>query len=660
MKHLFLLAGLWSATHPFAPKINDLVHTRLDVRFDYAKRYLYGKEWLTLKPHFYPTDSLFLDAQGMDIHKVAIRGKPLAYRYDGKVIHIRLDRTHINKYTIYIEYTAKPNELSFADTSMAKYEKGLFFINPDSSEKAQIYTQGEPECASAWFPTIDHPDQKSTDEIRMTVPAKYTTLSNGRLASQKRNGDGTRTDTWIMDLPQSPYLFMMAVGRFEIYHDHWRNKPVDYYLEPKYAPYAKQIFGETPAMIEFFSQKLHYDFPWNKYDQIVVRDYASGGMENTTATLLNEYENRTPAELMDAGYDKGRTTIVHELFHQWFGVLVTCVDWSDQALDETFAQFGDGLWAEHRYGKDEADALLEHDLRGYLHTPGADTLPLVRYHYDDPLDVFNVVTYFKGHCILNMLRNYLGDSAFFNGLSLYLKTNAFKNAQVTQLRLAMEAVTGRDLNWFFNQWYFGSGHPILNVRHTWDGQTETVYLEQTQNGAAFLLPMSIDLYEGGKKTGYAHWMRSKTDTITIHAIQKPDLVDVDGDKVLVADIHDDKTPEELAFQYDHAPLYRNRLEAIEHGDRNILEKALHDPYYALRITAIQHTTDTSAIADLAKTDPNTLVRAAAIQVLAKNSAYEPLFREALTSPSPAIQRAARIALEATSSTIKPNVGGAVL
>src|SRR5215831_10262513 len=179
-----------------APKINDLVHTKLDARFDYDKSYMYGKVWLTLKPHFYPTDSLSLDAKGMDIHKVAIvKGSaqaPLKYDYDGWILNIHLDKTYKGgeNYTVYIDYTSKPNELKVKGSAAITEAKGLYFINPKGEEKdkpTQIWTQGETESNSAWIPIIDKPDQKTTDEISMTVPTKYVTLSNGLLVSQKKN-----------------------------------------------------------------------------------------------------------------------------------------------------------------------------------------------------------------------------------------------------------------------------------------------------------------------------------------------------------------------------------------------------------------------------------------------------------------------------------------
>ena len=185
-----------------ATKINDLVHTKLDVKFDFNKSWMYGKEWLTLKPHFYATDSLILDAKGMAINEVAIitNGKktPLKYNYDSLFLKITLDKTYKGgeNYTIYIDYISMPDGYKGEGSAAITNAKGLYFINPKGLEKdkpTQIWTQGETESNSVWMPTIDKPNQKCTEEISMTIPAKYVTLSNGLLVSQKKNTIGSRT-----------------------------------------------------------------------------------------------------------------------------------------------------------------------------------------------------------------------------------------------------------------------------------------------------------------------------------------------------------------------------------------------------------------------------------------------------------------------------------
>src|ERR1700676_772494 len=270
------------------PHVNDLIHTKLDVRFNYSKSYMYGKAWITLQPHFYPTDSLSLDAKGMDIKTVSMnKGNqqiPLKYNYDGSTLSIHLDKTYRNteNYTIYIDYTSKPNELKAQGSAAITDARGLYFINPlgtDKNKPIQIWTQGETESNSAWFPTIDKPNQKCTEEITMTVPAKYITLSNGKLVSQVKNADGTRTDNWKMDLPHSPYLFFMGVGDYAVIHDSYKGKEVNYYVEKEYASVARRIFGLTPEMMTFYSRILGFEFPLVKYSQMTARDYVRYAMQ---------------------------------------------------------------------------------------------------------------------------------------------------------------------------------------------------------------------------------------------------------------------------------------------------------------------------------------------------------------------------------------------
>jgi aminopeptidase N len=657
-----------------ATKVNAIVHTKLDVRFDYAKRYLYGKEWATFKPYAYATDSLSLDAQGMDIKAVAmVNGKSmqtLKYKYDNEQIKIDLGKKYLpgQAYTIYIEYVAKPDELKVKGSAAITDAKGLYFINPDSAVKnkpVQIWTQGELQSSSAWFPTLDRPNQKTTSEISMTVPAKYVTLSNGKLTTQVRNSNGTRTDTWKMDLPHSTYLFMMAVGDFKIYHDKWRGKEVNYYLEPAYAPYAKQIFGTTPEMIELYSTLLGVDYPWNKYSQVVARDYVSGAMENTSATLHGEYVQRTPREMLDENFDKAESTTAHELFHQWFGDYVTAESWSNITVNESFANFSEILWAEHKYGKDAADDHNYKDLVAYLGDKNNFTKNLVRFNYDVQDDVFDLVSYQKGGRILNMMRNYLGNEVFFKGLKIYLTQNALKNGEAHLLRLAMEEASGKDMNWFFNQWYFGAGHPVVKIDYAWDASSKTqkVTITQSQAGAPFTVPMAIDLYTGKSKTRFMVTLKDAVQTFAFQSATQPDLVNVDADKVILWKKTDNKPTEAFTYQFFNAPLYLDRLEAVLYASNNqsnpdalkVLLAALNDKYYNVRLTALKvlNLKDAAiakaaipAIEKLAASDQNTLIKANAISILGatNNVAYLPIFKSGLTSQSYAVQGASLISL----------------
>jgi aminopeptidase N len=657
-----------------ATKINALAHTKLAVKFDYAKRHLIGKAWLTLKPYAYPTDSLTLDAKGMDIRNVSlVNGKSLQvlkYDYNQEQLKIKLGRKFAagESYTVFVDYTAKPDELKTKGSAAITDAKGLYFINPDGSEKdkpVQIWTQGETEASSVWFPTIDKPNQKTTSEIAITVPSKYVTLSNGKLVTQSKGTDGTRTDTWKMELPHAPYLFMMAVGDFKIYKELWKGKEVSYYLEPAYAPYAKQIFGVTPEMMTFFSDKVGIDYPWSKYSQIVVRDFVSGAMENTTATLHGEFVQQTDRELIDEYFGQGESVIAHELFHHWFGDYVTTESWSNLTVNESFANFSEVMWAEYKHGKDAGDAHNYEDMANYLGSKNDALKNLVRFHYVDKEEMFDLVSYQKGGRILNMLRNFLGEQVFYKGMNLYLKQNAFKSGEAHQLRLAMEEASGKDLNWFFNQWYFNAGHPILNIDYAWDAATKTqkVTIRQTQGSNLFTLPMAVDIYVGTNKQRHQITLKDSVQIFSFLSSTKPDLVNVDADKVLLAEKTDNKSLAEFAFQYKNAPLYLDRLEALlaavkaptDASSATILTAALGDKYYGIRLNALQAIDPTNtallsslmpAIKKMAVGDANTLVQAQAITMVAsaKNQEDMAMFRKGLESRSYAVQGASLMAL----------------
>jgi aminopeptidase N len=166
----------------------DLIHTNLTVSFNWEESQLNGNATLTCAPYFYPTDSLILDAKAMEVSSVMLDGKALKFEYnDKKFLRIKLDKEYKKgeKYTVSIKYIAKPEEKLEGGSSAISSDKGLYFINPkgeNPNQMPQIWTQGETEASSVWFPTIDRPNQKTTQEIFMTVKDKYKTLSNGSLA----------------------------------------------------------------------------------------------------------------------------------------------------------------------------------------------------------------------------------------------------------------------------------------------------------------------------------------------------------------------------------------------------------------------------------------------------------------------------------------------
>ena len=661
-----------------AAKAFDLIHTRIDLTFDWKNRQAPGTAQVTLKPWFYNQDSVVLDAKGMDIKSVLLTSsdspKNAIFRYDGMQIFIQLDKTYTSKDTLVleIEYISKPDEIESYQAGFAISDaKGLYFINPDSTEigkPTQIWTQGETESSSCWFPTIDKPNQRMTQEIFITVDDRFKTLSNGTLIYSNFNAGGSRTDYWEMDLPHAPYLAMMAIGDFSVAKSKWSNAEgkdlvVDYYIEPEYENYVFNIFGNTPEMIEFYSNILGYDYPWSKYSQVIVRDYVSGAMENTTATIHGEFLNMSDRELLDGDYED---IIAHELFHQWFGNLVTCESWANLPLNESFATYGEYLWIEHKYGKDEADEHARESRDGYLQESLGKNEDLIRFDYNDKEEMFDGHSYNKGGAILHMLRHLVGDEAFFASLGKYLKDNAYSDVEIHHLRLAFEEVTGQDFNWFFNQWFLDKGHPVLDISYNYNeeaGAMEIIVIqEQSEEFPVFELPIDIDVYFEKTKEHHQFRMTNREAFFSIPVAQNPVLVNVDADHILLCQKNDNKPVEMWREQFYRATSLMGRYEALSFAiqyndpsfDRVIID-ALLDPFWGVQLMALNNIDPICSrngeielhLNRILASDAKSAVKAEAIRVLSANfneNSYSALYAQLADDRSYLVSSEALLAL----------------
>ena len=631
--------------------LTDLVHTKLEVSFNWEESQLNGKATITAKPHFYESEKLILDAKGMDVLKVQMNGADLNYTYnDALKLNIDLGRTYksTEQYTISIEYVSKPDELEMGGSSAITGDKGLYFINPKGEEKnkmPQIWTQGETQANSVWFPTIDSPNAKTTQEIYITVEDKYVTLSNGDLVSSKKNKDGTRTDYWKQDLPHAPYLFMMAIGEYSIVKDSYTKKDgskieVNYYVEPEHKEDARGIFGETPNMIGYFSELLDLEYPWDKYNQVVVRDYVSGAMENTGAVIFGEYVYKDKEDLLD-GNDQ--STIAHELFHHWFGDLVTCESWANLPLNESFANYSQYLWDEYRYGMDEADYQAEMEADGYFQSASYQGYhDLIWFDHFDKEDMFDGHSYNKGGRILHMLRSYLGDEAFFKGLNNYLTTNKYKAAEFHHLRLAFEEVSGEDLNWFFNQWFLGKGHLILFTDYeVTDDQTILFKVKQRQNIEDFpiyKIPTQVLIWSGDEVVVHDIVIDELEQEFELSYSGEIKNIQIDPKQDLLAKIYEEKSADQFRHQFYNSKAYKSRMVGLRRASKsntletqNLLSDALDDPFWNIRIEAASiayqlgcsnNDDIANKMLNLAKNDSISKVRAEMILMLDKSGEEE--------------------------------------
>ncbi len=629
---------------PSATRTYDILHTILDLKFDWQQQHVLGKANIIVSPYFRPINKMTLDAIGFDIHQVALAsGQQLQFTYTGRELTINLDREYKKgeNASVTISYTAKPNENVVSASEAITSDKGLFFIDPldlDPEVPAQIWSQGETENNSRWFPTFDKPNERFTQEILLTVEDKYQTLSNGRKIKSIKNADGTRTDHWKQDKAHAPYLAMIAVGEFHEETETWNGLPLQYMVEKPFARHAKKIFNHTPEMLDFFSRTLNFPYPWEKYSQIVVRDFVSGAMENTGAVVFGEFVQKTDRELLDNDNDY---IVAHEMMHHWFGDLVTCENWSNLTLNEGFANYAEYLWFEYKYGRDRAEFHRMNEMNGYYSQVfGGEAHPLVHYYYEDKEQMFDAHSYNKGGLVLHMLRNYLGDDIFFTALNTYLKENENTAVEVDELRMAFEDTSGEDLHWFFDQWYLGTGHPHLDITYTYNDENKVLLVEVDQSKtpagfhSPFKFPVDIALYfPDGSVQYHPVMIGEKKQRVLIEDLKmKPATYVFDGKNVLLALINENKTKEEYKAQFRLSPNFMDKMVAFtstNDGNADLIDIALKEKFYVFRTMAINAIADSlvsgymDQLQTLAITDPHSEVRRDALLKLLGQESYEP-------------------------------------
>ncbi|HEY9651571.1 MAG TPA: M1 family metallopeptidase, partial [Coleofasciculaceae cyanobacterium] len=449
-------------------------HIFLDLALDIPNQSFGGTCTIALVPIRNGLTQLTLDAVNLNIQSVQVDETPQPFDYDDKQLQIRLQQpTEIGK-TIKIAIAYK----------VEKPQRGLYFIVPDQhypNKPTQVWTQGEDEDSRYWFPCFDYPGQLATSEVRLRVPKPLIAISNGELLGSEEDGD-FKVYHWLQQQVHPSYLITIAVGDFAEIRDEWQGKPVTYYVEKGYEEEARRSMGKTPQMIEFFSQKFGYPYPYPKYAQVCVDDFIFGGMENTSTTLL------TDRCLLDerAAIDNQNTEslVAHELAHQWFGDLVVIKHWSHAWIKEGLASYAEVFWFEHECGVDDAIYYLLGEARRYFTEDSSRyRRPIVTHVYRDAIELYDRHLYEKGACVYHMIRTELGDELFWKAIQTFVRDHAHQTVETVDLLRAIEKATGRNLLFLFDQYVFRGGHPDYKVSYSWDGDSNLAKVTVTQTQA---------------------------------------------------------------------------------------------------------------------------------------------------------------------------------
>lgn len=549
-----------------------LLDTKLKVDVDLKKESLKGEIELALSPYFYPQKKLTLNAQNMTIKSVRVNDTLARYEYDNKALKIILERSYSRYDTLQVRvnYSLKTSpQKSNPVFNHIEDDKGIYFIT--HHRKKYVWTQGQPESNSRWFPTLDKPNYRSPQHIYITVDSIYRTLSNGRLIQSIKKGN-KRQDYWFQAKPHAPYLWMFAVGEYDIIETKVRNIPILYYAEPEDKNLVKNVLKETPRMLEFTEDLLDFAYPWDKYAQIFVRQFVSGGMENTGATALSY-------QLLDPEFDSVilEKVIFHELAHQWFGNLITPESWANLTLSEGLASYMEYIWVKEKYGIDIANLSQLINWWDYQKfTKTKSDYPLKSDYYQNIDDLFGVPTYSKSPLVFDYLKTVVGEAAFWEAIRYYLKRYAYQELEFDHLRLAFEHITGRDLTWFFAEWFERAGTP--NLYYTTNFEDKQLQVTISQKQQLYYLPMTLKIWTRDEVKTESIVLDRPRKTFKFASRTKPKLVLLDPTHTLPARIDFTKTAQEFINQYYLASDIRYSLKALLE-----LQSGINENYGVLKV-----------------------------------------------------------------------------
>lgn len=526
-------------------RIVDVLHLKLDVTPDFAKRTIADTATLTFKPIAKPLRKLELDAIGLVIDNITAQGATL----DGHeatdeklVIAFKEPITPGTEITLNIRYHAQP-------------ENGLYFRTPEMGYKpgdTQVWSQGEAELHRYWFPCYDYPNERFTSEVICHVPEGMAVISNGSLVSKEKGADGLFAWHWKQDKAHANYLVALAAGYFHTIKDRAGTLPIAIHVPPSEKEQAANAFRDTKAIIEFYQRETGTPFPWDKYDQVYCLDFIAGGMENTSCTFeaagmlfRDETEQLTTLHRLDA----------HETAHQWFGDLVTCRDWSHIWLNEGFASYYTVLYEEQKLGHDAMLFSLWREAQQVLQK-STDTRPTVWRDYRDPMEQFDQRVYPKGAWILHMIRSRLGPELYRTCIRTYLERHRNGNATTDDLMDVLEEKSGLSFDQFADQWLYHGGLPELKVDYAWDANAKLAKLTVRQmqklspEVLLFRLDVPVRFFINGdnKPKDFTVTLSKPEEDFYFPLAQAPELVRFDPDYTLLAKVDFTPPPDMLKRQ----------------------------------------------------------------------------------------------------------------
>ncbi len=416
----------------------DVAHYALDFDVDMEAQTLDAVAVIEAEA-LHDLETFNLDFEGFDIAEIAVNGAEAAFSREGRELTIEPAEplAEGDAFTVTIRYSGTPSPF---------LPDAVPILIGWNWYEGGSYVASEPVGAATVFPANDHPLDKATYTIEISVPEPYTAVSNGILQGVVEE-DGTRTYTWENDDLTASYLVTVVIGEMvEQTAEGPEGLPIRNYFPPDLAEDAAYDFGRAGEMIAFFND-IFGPYPFDAYGVVVVDTGLGFALETQTISLFGKNSV--------SGQRSIESTAAHELAHQWFGNSVSPATWEDIWLNEGFATYAELLWLEHDQGAGALEVAAENLYRA-----------MERFKADPigsppPDDLFNAGVYFRGALTLHALRLEIGDEAFFDFLKAYYAAYAYGNATTEDLIALAEEIGGEELDDFFQAWLYETDMPAL-------------------------------------------------------------------------------------------------------------------------------------------------------------------------------------------------------
>lgn len=568
----------------------DVQHIKLEITPNFKERTVGGKTTIRFVPLREAIDVLKLDAVDLSITSVEA-STPVS----------EFDSTTKDLTIAFAEPIPVGQESWVTIEHHCQPQGGFYFRTPEMGypkEDTHCWTQGESHYARQWFPCFDYPNEKSTTEVICHVPSDMTVISNGRnLGESIDPATNLKSVHWLQDKPHVNYLICVVAGYFDKLEDSAGTIPLGFYSQPTLSDHASASFQDTASIMNFYQKEIGVAYPWHKYDQVTIRDFLAGGMENTTITTLTHNTIFTPAT---ENIRSSRGLDAHELAHQWFGDYVTCEDWSHLWLNEGFATYYTHLYEGEKFGRDAMLYGLYRDANNRVLPGGAnDKRPIVWKKYRNAGDQFDYRAYPKGSWVLHMLRSQLGEEMFRETIQSYLKEHGLTTVTTPELQAAFEETSGRTFDRFFDQWVYHARHPDLKIRYRYDPKLSLaqITLEQTHkvddDVMLFHFPATFAFLCDGQMVLHTEEITEAKQDFYVALPSKPEMVQFDPEYTLLTKVDFDKPEDMWISELENAERAPGRILAIsalakKKSNKAIdaIQKALEtDPFFGVRVEA---------------------------------------------------------------------------